>query len=465
MSKNKLKFLKKRILNILFWSVVSAAFIGPGTVTTATKAGADFQFELMWALVFSTFACLLLQEASARATIYSGMNLGEAISKHFEGKSSKMIILFLVVGAIIIGCAAYETGNILGSVEGLSLVFPKIPKSVFLLIIGVFAMFALSFKSIKTIARFMGSIVFFMGVAFFTTAVFSNPPVGEVLKGSLIPTIPETTGAGLLILGLIGTTVVPYDLFLGSGVIDKEQTIKEMRFGLSVAVILGGIISMAIMVVGTEMTRGLTDSALKELQFSYKLLEQTLVLHIGQWAVYIFGFGMFAAGFSSAITAPLASAITAQSIFQKKEKGKRFFETKPWKYFKVVSFGVLIIGLTFGFLQVKPIPAIIMAQALNGLILPFISIFLIFVVNNKELMGKTRLNSWISNIFMSIIVWTTIIIGSLNVIKAISKSLNFQINSPDLLFTVVAVLSLIITLLVLYRIYKQRINYKQENLK
>ncbi|RLD51406.1 MAG: divalent metal cation transporter, partial [Bacteroidetes bacterium] len=69
--------LRKRILSILFWSVVSAAFIGPGTVTTATKAGVYYNFQLLWALVFSTFATLLLQEASARLTIRSQMNLGE----------------------------------------------------------------------------------------------------------------------------------------------------------------------------------------------------------------------------------------------------------------------------------------------------------------------------------------------------------------------------------------------------
>ena len=115
--------LRKRILSILFWSVVSAAFIGPGTVTTATKAGVYYNFQLLWALVFSTFATLLLQEASARLTIRSQMNLGEAISKKFENKSGRTLILFIIIIAIVLGCAAYEAGNILGSVAGLVLIF------------------------------------------------------------------------------------------------------------------------------------------------------------------------------------------------------------------------------------------------------------------------------------------------------------------------------------------------------
>ena len=116
--------MKKRILNILFWSVISAAFIGPGTITTASRAGAEFGFSLLWALVFSTIACLVLQEAVARITIYSGRSLGEAIYIRYKKSSSQTVILVLIIGAIILGSAAYETGNILGAVAGLQFLIP-----------------------------------------------------------------------------------------------------------------------------------------------------------------------------------------------------------------------------------------------------------------------------------------------------------------------------------------------------
>ena len=84
----------------------------------------DIFFEIYWhSLVFSTFATLLLQEASARLTINSQLNLGEAISKKFEGKSSRTLVLFIIIVAIVLGCAAYEAGNILGAVEGLGMMF------------------------------------------------------------------------------------------------------------------------------------------------------------------------------------------------------------------------------------------------------------------------------------------------------------------------------------------------------
>ena len=80
MSKTSKLSIKKGLLSILFWSVISAAFIGPGTVTTASAAGASFDLDLIWALVFATLACIVLQEAAARVTIGSGKTLGEAIA-------------------------------------------------------------------------------------------------------------------------------------------------------------------------------------------------------------------------------------------------------------------------------------------------------------------------------------------------------------------------------------------------
>jgi Mn2+/Fe2+ NRAMP family transporter len=110
-------------------------------------------------------------------------------------------------------------------------------------------------------------------------------------------------GSGLLVLALIGTTVVPYNLFLGSG-LPHTQTLSEMRFGLSVAVLLGGVISMGILVVGSA-TVG---------TFSYPALADALSIRLGAGAPWLLGIGLFAAGLSSAITAPLASAITARSV-------------------------------------------------------------------------------------------------------------------------------------------------------
>ncbi len=108
----------KRFLSILFWSIITAAFIGPGTVTTAAKSGTAYGYDLLWALLFSTVACLVLQEASARVTVVSGLSLGEAIRQQFHSGLKGFSVLVMVLGAIVFGCAAYQTGNILGGVTG-----------------------------------------------------------------------------------------------------------------------------------------------------------------------------------------------------------------------------------------------------------------------------------------------------------------------------------------------------------
>ncbi|MCH7658745.1 MAG: Nramp family divalent metal transporter [Bacteroidetes bacterium] len=436
--------LKKRILNVLFWSIISAAFIGPGTITTASKAGAEFGFSLLWALVFSTFACLILQEASARIAIHTGRNLGEAIAARFKGGYKQLLILLLVVGAVIIGSAAYETGNFVGAVAGISMLV-DIKNYWLVLIMGVMAAIALSIPSLRVLARLMGYLVVIMGAAFLVTAIMIKPDVVEIAKGAFLPAIPDGQGTGLLILGLIGTTVVPYNLFLGSGIADKSQKIKEMRIGLGIAIILGGVISGAVLVVGTAIQG----------DYSYQLLARALTERMGEWALYLFGFGMFAAGFSSAVTAPLASAITAKSLFGTGTKKK--WDIGSRNYRLVWGF-VLLTGIFFGVINLKPIPVIIFAQALNGFVLPFISVFLVIVVNDPELMGRSKLNGWVSNIMMGFVVWVTMVLGGMNILKSVQTVTQWNIITHSYSVWILIFITFLFTLGLFYYVFKRRIS-------
>ncbi len=434
--------MKKKLLNILFWSVISAAFIGPGTITTASKSGALFGFDLLWALVFSTSACLILQEAVARLAIQSGTNLGEAISRYFKEGSLKVLVLVLVVGAIIIGSAAYEAGNILGAVAGLGFIV-NIKIWVAVTVIGFIAIIALTQPSVQRIAHFLGFIVAVMGIAFFTTAIRLKPSIAGILKGSLIPSLPDSAGSGLLILGLIGTTVVPYNLFLGSGITRKNQSIIEMRFGLSIAIIFGGLISMSVLIVGSFVSG----------EFSYEALIFALRSKLGTGAGLIFGVGMFAAGLSSAITAPMASAVTARGLFGNKNKAA----WEPHSLNFRLTWGlVLLTGIVFGISGLKPVPVIILAQALNGLILPFIAIFIVIVVNDPYIMGKKFLNGAVSNIFLFMVVLVTLILGITNIAKAAGSVFpGWELTGRNLT-PVYLILSIIIWIYVLTIVLKNR---------
>ncbi len=435
--------VKKRILNILFWSVVSAAFIGPGTITTAAKSGAVFGTDLLWALLFSTFACLLLQEAAARLTIVSGKNLGQAIVSQFEKSKSKLGVLVLVLGAIVLGAAAYEMGNLLGAVAGFQLIF-NFPPYILVLLIGAAAAILLNIPSLKIISTIMGMVVVLMGIGFLVTAVLVQPSFSDILKNAIIPKIPDSPQAGILVLGLIGTTIVPYNLFLGSGISNKNQSVPEMRFGLVIAIVLGGIFSMAVLIVGTSVLN----------EFSFQELSIALQQKIGISGKYLLGFGLFAAGFTSSVTAPLAAAITLKSLFGNKNPEK-------WKpntiNFKLGWMVVLVFGIAFSLGNVKPIPAIILAQALNGFLLPFVSIFLFIVINNKEI-TKNQTNKLSLNILLIFVIFITLLLGLNNAIKAFITTFFPEKSDINFLF-IIALFSLIVSIFVWIRARPKQRNF------
>jgi len=225
-------------------------------------------------------------------------------------------------------------------------------------------------------------------------------------------------------------------------------------------VVLGGLISMAILVVGTEMS-----AESKQYGFSYELLAKTLESHIGIGAVYVFGIGLFAAGFTSAITSPLISALTAKSIFGTQNIGNDV-DSMNSKSFHLISYAVLAIGLIFGFLQIEPVPAIIMAQAFNGLILPFVSVFLFIIVNDAKIMGKEHVNGLFSNILMIIVTWVTMVLGFVKAVKAfwsiefVQSVWHFVIGrrapTSDEFFVMSAVLAVLITAFIAVRIFRNR---------
>lgn len=419
--------MRKRILNILFWSVLSAAFIGPGTITTAASAGANYGYTLLWALLFSVTACVILQEAAARLTIVSGRNLGEAIYHRFNKTIPGKALIYLILTTILLGCAAYEAGNILGAVAGASLLLNQ-STVVLALAIGGFAILLMWFGSSKLIAQILGVVVGVMGICFLSTAIIMKPSLNELIKGLALPKMPG--GSELLVIGLIGTTVVPYNLFLGSG-IKHTQNLKEMRISLTAAILLGGLVSMAVIIVGSSISE----------TFSYNALATALSDTLGSWTAVFFGIGLCAAGISSALTAPLAAALTAQSILGSrhpelwKEKGR---------YFRYTWLAILLTGILFGVLQVQPIPAIILAQALNGIILPVIAIYLMLMVNDAGSLNYDSINSTAANLIMGLVVFIAIMIGVTNIIKALDRMVNIAILDEGLIFIISIILALVI---------------------
>lgn len=352
--------------------------------------------DLLWALTFSIFGTVVLQEAAARLSIVSGKNIGEILS---SGKGRKWGQLTLVFLSVAFGCAAYQAGNMLGAVAGLQL-FSNVSKAngtVAIFIIGFLLLLSSNYKVITTA---LGSAVAIMGFAFIYVALQTDISAFTFATKAFTPSLPK--GGSLLLIGLIGTTMVPYNIFLGKG-ISHGQELHQMRFGLIIAILIGGIISMSIMVVGTEVS-GI---------FSFDTLAATITDKGGKALGLLFGIGLAAAGLSSSITSPLAAAVTAKSTFN----DERNLWNEKSMNFKAVWITIMFIGLVLGLSGLKVIPVIIAAQAINGFLLPIVACYLLIIVNRREIMGAYA-NSLTLNIFSLFIIGICFFVGLNNIFSA-----------------------------------------------
>ncbi len=396
----------KRARAVMVQAAIAAAFLGPGTVATAARAGADFGVVLLWALAFSTVACLVLQEAAARLTIVTGDGLGRALRRSYPGRTGAMV-LAVVLGAIILGCAAYEAGNILGGTTGALLATDGNPTLWTMALVGIAGLLLWRSNS-GLLLPVLSGLVALMGLAFAVTAFRVGSPLSALASGLLTPRVPD--GSILLVLGLIGTTVVPYNLFLGSG-LARGHDLRDARLGLLIAVGAGGLISMAVVVTGSAV----------EGPFSFEALAAVLRTRLGPWASVLFGWGLFAAGLTSAVTAPLAAALTARSLFADSHGDPRWTD-RGWR-FRAVWLGVLATGALFGLSDVRPVPAIIAAQAFNGILLPMVAVFLLLAVNDRRQLGDDAINRPLTNVLMGAVTAVAVLLGLLGLARAGSATL------------------------------------------
>lgn len=400
--------LKTQKRNHLQWprlgpgALITAAFIGPGTITTCSLAGANFGYSLLWGLIFSIISTLVLQEMAARLGIITGSGLGEALRKHFNKGLGRLLTMILVVSAIAIGNAAFETGNILGATLGMESLTKTYGQSrqLWVLLIGLFAFLLLYAGSYKMIEKAMLTLVILMSMTFLTTAIIVAPQISEVIKGMFVPKVPE--GSLLTLVALIGTTVVPYNLFLYASAVQERYNSPEClpaaRLDMFVAVVLGGVISMAIVISGAMAFYGTGDSPADAGDLA-KQLEPLL----GNWAAFSIGIGLFAAGISSAITAPLAAAYATMGILGWKK------DLRSWR-FRLVWMVILFAGLIFSLLGLQPVEAILFAQAANGILLPVIAIYLLWVMNSKGVMAGFA-NKATSNVLGGLVVLIALGLG------------------------------------------------------
>jgi len=400
----------KRLKSIGPGALTAAAFIGPGTVTTATIAGARYGYSLVWALVFATIAAIILQEMAARLGVAGRLGLGEAITKAVAGTPAlKWAAAALIIAALFIGNAAYEGGNIAGAVLGLEAAFgAAAPRQAYAIAIVMLAGVILFLGGYRFIEKFLIAIVIIMSLVFAAALLIIGPDLGALAKGAVTPTIPA--GALPLVIGLIGTTIVPYNLFLHAAAARRRwpdaSGLPEARFDTRLSIGLGGVVSILILstAAASLFAAGLDVANAAD-------MARQLEPAFGAGARYLLALGLFAAGLSSAITAPLATGFAAAELFG--------FESDPKALkFRIVAGAVLAIGASVAISGAKPIEIILFAQFANGLLLPIIAGFLLFAANRKAILGAYT-NGALANAAGFIVVLITAGLGFRAVLKAL----------------------------------------------
>lgn len=385
--------------------LVAAAFIGPGTVTACTLAGVTFGYALLWAMLLSILATIVLQEMSARLGIITQKGLADVIKEELKIPWVRNTVVGIILGAIVIGNAAYEAGNIGGATLGMEAIFGTAYLSYFPWVIGICAFVLLYIGNYKVLEKVLVSLVIVMSISFLVTAIITRPNLIEIFKGLFVPTVPQESI--LTIIALVGTTVVPYNLFLHASLVREKwksvDDLKAVKRDTFISIAVGGLVSMAIMIAATTIQGNEVKNVMD--------LAQSLEPLYGDAAKYFMGIGLFAAGVTSAITAPLAAAYVANSCFGWKVGLKH-------RKFKLVWIIILALGVIFMSFGIKPIEIIRFAQIANGILLPLIAIFLVWVVNRTSVMGKYK-NTLLQNVFGIIIIALTILLGAKSIFKVI----------------------------------------------
>lgn len=375
--------------------IITAAFIGPGTITTASLVGAQLGYTLIWALVFSLFATYVLQEMASRLGSVTKIGLSQAILSQHKSKVWRLFASVLICSAIGIGNAAYEGGNLSGAGLGLSVSFGG-SIATWSLALGLLAALLIVSNRYQMIEKVLVGLVGVMSLVFISLMFVAGIHLTNLVSGVLLKQSMFSNTA--LLLAIIGTTIVPYNLFLHAGMSarDAQQGLpkNDSKGGLFASIGIGGLVTFAVM--SSAATAFFATGIVMDKANIASQLEPLL----GEYAKVFFGLGLFCAGLTSAITAPLAASYAISGVFNWQN------DLTDWR-FKSVSLAIIVIGVMVSFFGASPFAIIVIAQVANALLLPISAVLLILVCNNQTMMGQYK-NSAFNNIAAGLVILTVL---------------------------------------------------------
>ena len=359
-----------------------------GGVTTYTAVGAHYGFEMMWLLLLSTVGLLVIQEMCARMGAVTGKGLSDLIRERF-GVRWTIVAMFALLIA--------NGSNIVAEYAGIaaSLQLFGVQRIVSVPIAAVLIWVLVVFFSYRIVERALFVLVLAY-IAYPISAFIVGPPWGEVVRDSVIPTLPIGQAALIAALALVGTTITPYmQFYIQASVVDKGIDRDQYRFE-RVDVLLGAILTglngfFIVVVAGAVLhPAGIhVDSAADAAQALGPLA--------GQQAQLLFGVGLFGASLLAATIMPLSTSYAICEAFGWESGISKNFREAP------VFMGLFTLLVIAGALivlspSVPLIPVILVSQNVNGLLLPIVLVFILKLAGDRRIMGdhaNGRVSQWI----------------------------------------------------------------------
>ena len=386
---------------MLFLSVLGPGIVtgsvdnDAGGITTYSVAGATYGYHILWTLVPSFIALIVVQEMNLRMGVYTGKGLADLIRENFGVKVTFWIFLGLLIADI--GNTATEFAGVAGSMAifGVSK-YVSVP----LTALGVWILVTKgNYKLAERIFLFFSVCL----LSYIVSALLAKPDWHEIGAAFVKPSLQMNKGYLTMVLGIVGTTIAPWmQFYMQSAVIEKGIKAEDYKFAL-LDVIVGCVATVVVaffIIVACAATLHGSGVVINEA----KDAALALAPFAGALASEVFAFGLFVASVFSATILPLATAFYVCEAFGFEAGIDKRVEQAPQFYTLLAS----ILILAGGIILIPNAPLIgitIWTQIINAMLLPVVLISMILMVNNPEIMGDK-----VNNKFQNIIGWSTTVI-------------------------------------------------------
>jgi Mn2+/Fe2+ NRAMP family transporter len=387
------------------WARLAAALavIGPGIITanvdndaggiaTYSQAGAEFGYRLLWTLIPITVALVLVQEMCARMGVVTGKGLSDLIRERFGVKATFYVMLALVVANL---------GNTMAEFAGVAeaLQIFGIPRLISVPAVALAVWLLVTQGTAKVVERvFLVACLFYL--AYPIAGFLAHPDWGEVAIGTLKPSLSLSGPELTMVVTLVGTTIAPWmQFYLQSAIVEKGVRPEDYplsRLDVVIGCIVTDVVAFFIVLAcgatifkagGRIETAGDAAVALRPLA--------------GKWASALFAFGLFNASLFAASILPLSTSYYVCEAFGWESGIDRRREDAPQFYFLYEA----IIVLGAGLVLIPGLPLLkimLLSQTANGVLLPFILVFMLLLARDERLMAHYR-----NGPVLSAVTWLT----------------------------------------------------------